>query len=89
MRTAYTQELDAWCTSATQALAESEEQRVSPNETAADCKRIRELERKLRRKDKALAESAALLVLSKMLEAIFHNGEDELSDWKIAAIWPS
>ena len=35
-----------------------------------------ELERELRRKDKALAETAALLVLSKKLQAIFHQGED-------------
>lgn len=40
-------------------------------------KRIKELERDLRRKDKALAETAALLVLSKKLEAIFQRGEDE------------
>ena len=69
--------LDAWRSSATQALAEPEEQRASPKETAADRKRIKELERELRRKDKALAETAALLVLSKKLEAIFHKGEDE------------
>ena len=73
----YPQELNAWRTSATQALADPEEQRASPKETAADRKRIKELERELRRKDKALAETAALLVLSKKLEAIFHKGEDE------------
>jgi transposase len=73
----YPQELDAWRVSATQALAEPEEQRASPKETAADRKRIKELERELRRKDKALAETAALLVLSKKLEAIFHKSEDE------------
>jgi DNA-binding transcriptional MerR regulator len=73
----YPQELDAWRTSATQALAAPEEQRASPKETAADRRRIKELERELRRKDKALAETAALLVLSKKLEAIFHKGEDE------------
>ena len=39
-------------------------------------RRIKELERELRRKDKALAETAALLVLSKKLQAIFHQGED-------------
>ena len=32
--------------------------------------------RQLHRKDKALAETAALLVLSKKLQAIFHEGED-------------
>ena len=34
-------------------------------------------ERELQRKEKALAEAAALLVLSKKLEAIFHKDEDE------------
>jgi transposase-like protein len=43
--------------------------------TRARC-RIRELERDLNRKDKALAETAALLVLSKKLSAIFHEGAD-------------
>ena len=73
----YPQELAAWRASATQALAEPEEQRASPKETASDRRRIKKLERELRRKDKALAETAALLVLSKKLEAIFHKGEDE------------
>jgi DNA-binding transcriptional MerR regulator len=73
----YPQELAAWRASATQALAEPQEQRASPKETASDRRRIKELERELRRKDKALAETAALLVLSKKLEAIFHKGEDE------------
>lgn len=40
-------------------------------------RRVRELERELRRKEKALAETAALLVLSKKLEAIFHKDADE------------
>ena len=73
----YPQELATWRASATQALAEPQEQRASPKETASDRRRIKELERELRRKDKALAETAALLVLSKKLEAIFHKGEDE------------
>lgn len=55
----------AWCTSAHQALADPEEQSASPKETAADRKRIKELEREIRRKDKALAETAALVLLSK------------------------
>jgi DNA-binding transcriptional MerR regulator len=71
------QELAAWRDSATQALAHPDEQRASPKETASDRRRIKQLERELHRKDKALAETAALLVLSKKLEAIFHKGEDE------------
>ncbi len=73
----YPQELAAWRDSATQALADPEAQRASPKETATDRRRIKQLERELRRKEKALAETAALLVLSKKLEAIFHKGEDE------------
>ena len=45
-------------------------------ETRQDRRRIKELERELHRKDKALAETAALLVLTKKLEAVFHKGED-------------
>ena len=76
-RGVYPQELEQWRQSATQALAEPEEARVSPHETKADRRRIKELERELRRKDKALAETAALLVLSKKLEAIFQRDRDE------------
>ena len=35
------------------------------------------LERELLRKDRALAEAATLLVLSKKVAAIFSKGEDE------------
>ena len=41
-----------------------------------DRRRVKELERELHRKDKALAETAALLVLLKKLSAVFHEGED-------------
>jgi len=43
----------------------------------ADEKRIKELERDLRRKEKALAETAALLVLRKKAQAIWGDTEDE------------
>ena len=62
---------------ATQALAEPEDARATPQQMRYDKRRIKELERDLRRKDKALAETTALLVLSKELEAIFNKGEDE------------
>lgn len=70
-------ELQQWCDSATQALAEPEEARASPQQTKQDRKRIRELERELHRKDKALAETAALLVLSRKLEAVFNKDKGE------------
>ena len=43
-------------------------------------KRIRQLERELARKEKALAEAAALLVLKKKVEVLY--GEDEGDDTK-------
>jgi transposase-like protein len=73
----YLKDLEQWRASAGTALAQPEEVRASPQETRADKKRIKQLEAELRRKDKALAEAAALLVLSKKLSAIFHGGEDE------------
>ena len=72
----YPAELDNWRASATAALAEPEQARASPQATRAAKKRIKELERDLLRKERALAETAALLVLSKKVEAIFHKGED-------------
>ena len=74
---AYPEELAEWRASATTALAAPEELRASPQATRQDRKRIKELERELLRKDRALAETAALLVLSKKMQAIFNQGEDE------------
>jgi hypothetical protein len=73
----YPNELDQWRASCTTALSEPHEARASPQSTRQDRKRIKELEHDLRRKNAALAETAALLVLSKKLEAIFNKGEDE------------
>lgn len=42
-------------------------------------KRLRELERELKRKDKALAEAAALLVLSKKARALWGEEDDDMS----------
>jgi DNA-binding transcriptional MerR regulator len=73
----YPADLDKWRLSATTALAEPEEARASPQATRADKKRIKELERELLRKERALAETAALLVLSKKVAAIFNKAEAE------------
>ena len=43
----------------------------------AETKRIQELERELRRKEKALAETAALLVLKKKAQAIWGDEDDD------------
>jgi transposase len=43
----------------------------------AEARRIRELERELKRKDKALAEAAALLVLQKKVQALWGDEDDD------------
>jgi len=73
----YAQQLATWQLNATQALAEPGEARASPLQTKQDHRRIKELERELLRKDRALAETAALLVLSKKAKAIFNMGGAE------------
>jgi hypothetical protein len=73
----YPTELQQWKENATAALSEVPEDRASPQQTRDAKRRIRELERDLRRKDKALAETTALLVLSKKFEAILQRDEDE------------
>ena len=71
----YPAELAKWCTSATAALSDPQDARASPQATRKDRTRIKELERELLRKDRALAKTAALLVLSKKVTAIFNKSE--------------
>jgi hypothetical protein len=72
----YPAELEQWCASATTALADPQGARSIPQVAIKDRKRIKDLERELMRKDRALAETAALLVLSKKVAAIYNWGED-------------
>jgi len=62
-------------------LAEYEQWRLALDEgggaSAATNKRIRQLERELARKEKALAEAAALLVLKKKVETLYGGDEDD------------
>jgi transposase len=51
-----------------------------PLKSSPPSKRIRDLERELRRKDKALAETAALLVLSKKAQALWAAVEDDTDE---------
>jgi transposase-like protein len=51
--------------------------RAKKSRSSAEAKRIRQLERELKRKDKALAETAALLVLKKKAQAIWGDGDDD------------
>jgi transposase len=62
-------------------LAEYEQWRIALDEggaaSASTNKRIRQLERELARKEKALAEAAALLVLKKKVETLYGEDEDD------------
>jgi transposase-like protein len=49
-------------------------------ESAATTKRIRNLERELARKEKALAEAAALLVLKKTVTNLHHDEDDDTDE---------
>jgi len=66
------EQLEQWRADA-QAALELPRRRRPPAET----KRIKELERELRRKDKALAEAAALLVLRKKVQALWGDEDDD------------
>jgi transposase-like protein len=70
----YRAELDGWKQDAVAGLGEP--RAASAAEAREDRRRVKELERELHRKDKALAETAALLVLRKKLAAVFHQDED-------------
>jgi transposase-like protein len=51
--------------------------RAEREAAAAEAKKIRRLEREILRKDKALAETAALLVLQKKVQAIWGDEDDD------------
>ncbi len=74
----YVEQIAAWREACLQANADGETQTTAQREQAKkDRKQIKRLERELHRKDKALAEAAALLVLQKKAQAIWGDGEDE------------
>jgi transposase len=68
--------LREWRAAALEGLSPSSTKR-SKQKRASDQKRVRELEREIRRKDRALAETAALLVLQKKVQAIWGSGDDD------------
>lgn len=67
-------ELKEWAAAATEALSSKPKRKAKASREA---KRIRELEKDLRRKEKALAEVTALLALKKKLEAMWGDGDDD------------
>jgi len=76
----YREEVKAWisaCAAATGKTEESEDIKELKASKSADTKRIKELEKELNRKEKALAEAAALLILRKKLQAILGENEED------------
>lgn len=77
-RGVHREQLDAWRAALDEAFAQP-----TPSRRSAEGKRIRQLEREVARKDKALAETAALLVLQKKLKLLFPEdqaAEDDDTD---------
>jgi transposase len=72
----YPTQLESWKQDAIAGLGERRAAAGNAAEAKQERRRIKQLERELHRKDKALAETAALLVLSNKLSAVFHGGED-------------
>ena len=72
----YPDQIRRWKAACIQGAGLADEQRKQGHiETKQDKKRIKELERELNRKEKALAETAALLVLRKKLNALWEESE--------------
>jgi len=74
----YPEQIKRWKEACIQGAQLSGEQQHRSQKEAKDAKkRIKDLERELRRKEKALAETAALLVLRKKLNALWEENEVE------------
>lgn len=74
----YPQQLVEWRRACEQANDWADDRRrVQVESDREQHRRVRALEKELRRKEKALAETAALLTLSKKARAIWGEGEDE------------
>ena len=76
----YPEQVQAWRKACMQANASATPQ-VDQTQARAQAKQVKQLEAEVRRKDKALAETAALLVLQKKVQAICGDPEDEKSSY--------
>ena len=74
----YADQIAEWKATCLKANATKEQQlKVTQEQRQRDRKQIKKLEQELRRKEKALAETAALLVLRKKANAIWGDSEDD------------
>jgi transposase-like protein len=75
----YPAQISAWTNACTQANA-WQTPKLERTQLKAQAKHIKHLEAELRRKEKALAEAAALLVLQKKVRALWEDLEDGKSN---------
>lgn len=74
----YAEQVKDWKTNSLKGFASSREQEVeSKQQRKADQIEIKNLKRELRRKEKALAETAALQALRKKLDAFWENDNED------------
>lgn len=74
----YVEQITQWKESCINANASTQEQsKVNREKFRREQKKVKKLESELRRKEKALAEAAALLVLQKKAQALWGDTEDE------------
>ena len=74
----YPEQIGQWKTQTLTGFSTSEQQTVlNRKQQQADQKQIKQLKQEIKRKDKALAEAAAILILRKKLNALWGEDEDE------------
>lgn len=74
----FIEQIDAWRVACQDANAHTADRsRNQREQSKGDRKRIKQLEKELLRKDKALAEAAALIILRKKAQAIWGDPEEE------------
>lgn len=71
-------QLERWRLEALGGLSTHSPSPLPRPKNSSDSKRIKALEKELRRKDKALAEAAALLILKKKAEELWGDGDDDI-----------
>jgi len=74
----YPEQISEWKHACIQGqLSDAQRRKQEKEQAKKDKKRIKHLEKDLNRKDKALAEAAALLVLRKKFDALWEGKEDD------------
>ena len=74
----YPEQIAQWKTQTLTGFSTSEQQtNLNRKQQQADQKQIKQLKQEIKRKDKALAEAAAILILRKKLNALWGEDEDE------------